>query len=86
MRCWMSAASTDQGATAHRNFLIPDVGKRGSVYAPLDESGHVTKHEHHQTGEVWGVAMSVIVGVVGGLALVVIIALLEDEIRSRSSR
>jgi hypothetical protein len=34
-------------------FTIPDVTKRGSIYAPIDESGNVTKHECHQNGEVW---------------------------------
>jgi hypothetical protein len=32
-------------------FADPDVSTRASVYAPIDESGHVTKHGRHRKGQ-----------------------------------
>lgn len=33
---------TERASTAGRIFTIPDISKRVSVYAPIDESGSVT--------------------------------------------
>jgi hypothetical protein len=51
-----SVTMPDEYEIRQRTTEIPvglgrfDVSNRGSVYAPIDESGHVIKDERHQTG------------------------------------